>query len=105
MLFRFAVFFYTLPFKILIFSASVIMCELAQIATTISILLSSATASEATLMALLSARTKCIEHELSRDPTQTNHKIASRMVAYASKCSHSSVERAGNNANCPKLVH
>lgn len=58
-------------------------------------LISSGTASESTLMTLLSARTKCIQHETSRDPALTQHEITARMVAYASKCSHSSVERAG----------
>ena len=45
-------------------------------------------------MTLLSARTKVIEQEQTRDPTLSIHEIAHRMVAYSSKCSHSSVERA-----------
>ena len=45
-------------------------------------------------MALLTARTKMIQQEQTRDPNQSIHEITHRMVAYASKCSHSSVERA-----------
>ena len=53
------------------------------------------TASEATVTTLLSARTKMIAQEQSRDPKLTKHEITQRLVAYASKCSHSSAERAG----------
>nr|NP_001093598.1 histidine decarboxylase-like protein [Ciona intestinalis]ABL75275.1 histidine decarboxylase-like protein [Ciona intestinalis] len=53
------------------------------------------TASEATLVALIAARSKTIRRELSRDPNQRTHDIVGRMVAYTSQCSHSSVERAG----------
>ena len=40
-----------------------------------------------------------IGQELSRDPSQSIHEITGRMVAYASKCSHWSVERAGKQAH------
>ncbi|XP_076800201.1 aromatic-L-amino-acid decarboxylase-like isoform X2 [Clavelina lepadiformis] len=58
-------------------------------------------ASEAILMTLLAARSKVMQKELSRDPKQSIHEITSRMVAYASKCSHSCVERTSQVALVP----
>ncbi|CAK8682671.1 unnamed protein product [Clavelina lepadiformis] len=55
-------------------------------------------ASESTLITLLAARNKVIREELSRDPKQSIHEITARMVAYASRYSHSSVERASKVA-------
>ncbi|XP_076825167.1 aromatic-L-amino-acid decarboxylase-like [Clavelina lepadiformis] len=55
-------------------------------------------ASESTLITLLEARNKVIQEELSRDPKQSIHEITARMVAYASRYSHSSVERASKVA-------
>ncbi|XP_076824782.1 aromatic-L-amino-acid decarboxylase-like [Clavelina lepadiformis] len=55
-------------------------------------------ASEATLITMLAARNKVTQEERSRDPKQSIHEITARMVAYASKYSHSSVERASKVA-------
>ncbi|KAM4029201.1 aromatic-L-amino-acid decarboxylase isoform 1-T5 [Anomaloglossus baeobatrachus] len=53
------------------------------------------TASEATLMALLAARTKIIRRIQAENPDLSEAEIVSRMVAYSSDQAHSSVERAG----------
>ncbi|CAH2283375.1 aromatic-L-amino-acid decarboxylase [Pelobates cultripes] len=53
------------------------------------------TASEATLMALLAARTKVTRALQLENPELTEAEIISRMVAYSSDQAHSSVERAG----------
>ncbi|XP_044129115.1 aromatic-L-amino-acid decarboxylase-like [Bufo gargarizans] len=53
------------------------------------------TASEATLMALLAARTKVTRRLQAENPDLTEAEIISRMVAYSSDQAHSSVERAG----------
>ncbi|KAE8597156.1 hypothetical protein XENTR_v10016374 [Xenopus tropicalis] len=53
------------------------------------------TASEATLMALLAARTKVTRRLQAENPKLTEAEIVSRMVAYSSDQAHSSVERAG----------
>ncbi|KAM8967026.1 aromatic-L-amino-acid decarboxylase [Pelodytes ibericus] len=53
------------------------------------------TASEATLMALLAARTKVTRRLQSEQAELTEAEIISRMVAYSSDQAHSSVERAG----------
>ncbi|XP_053570281.1 aromatic-L-amino-acid decarboxylase [Bombina bombina] len=53
------------------------------------------TASEATLMALLAARTKVTRRILAENPELTEAEIISRLVAYTSEQAHSSVERAG----------
>ncbi|NWX13378.1 DDC decarboxylase, partial [Aegotheles bennettii] len=51
-------------------------------------------ASEATLMSLLAARTKTIRRVQSEKPELTEADIMGRLVAYASDQAHSSVERA-----------
>ncbi|NXU02955.1 DDC decarboxylase, partial [Buphagus erythrorhynchus] len=51
-------------------------------------------ASEATLIALLAARTKTIRQVQSEKPELTEAEIMGRLVAYASDQAHSSVERA-----------
>ncbi|XP_044149425.1 aromatic-L-amino-acid decarboxylase-like isoform X2 [Bufo gargarizans] len=53
------------------------------------------TASEATLMALLAARTKVTRRLQAENPDLTDAEIIGRMVAYSSDQAHSSVERAG----------
>ncbi|KAG8572372.1 hypothetical protein GDO81_012030 [Engystomops pustulosus] len=53
------------------------------------------TASEATLMALLAARTKVTRRLLAENPDLSEGEIVHRMVAYSSDQAHSSVERAG----------
>ncbi|XP_073534437.1 aromatic-L-amino-acid decarboxylase [Phyllobates terribilis] len=53
------------------------------------------TASEATLMALLAARTKVTKRLQAENPDLSEAEIISRMVAYSSDQAHSSVERAG----------
>ncbi|XP_040288009.1 aromatic-L-amino-acid decarboxylase-like [Bufo bufo] len=53
------------------------------------------TASEATLMALLAARTKVTRRLQAENPDLTEAEIIGRMVAYSSDQAHSSVERAG----------
>ncbi|KAM9308236.1 aromatic-L-amino-acid decarboxylase [Gastrophryne carolinensis] len=53
------------------------------------------TASEATLMALLAARTKILRRVQKENPDLSEAEIISRMVAYSSDQAHSSVERAG----------
>ncbi|XP_066441122.1 aromatic-L-amino-acid decarboxylase isoform X1 [Eleutherodactylus coqui] len=53
------------------------------------------TASEATLMALLAARTKVAKRLQAENPKLSEAEIVSRMVAYSSDQAHSSVERAG----------
>ncbi|XP_040289280.1 aromatic-L-amino-acid decarboxylase-like [Bufo bufo] len=53
------------------------------------------TASEATLMALLAARTKVTRKLQAENPDLTEAEIIGRMVAYSSDQAHSSVERAG----------
>lgn len=53
------------------------------------------TASEATLMALLAARTKVTKRLQAENPDLSEAEIVSRMVAYSSDQAHSSVERAG----------
>ncbi|XP_063778694.1 aromatic-L-amino-acid decarboxylase isoform X2 [Pseudophryne corroboree] len=53
------------------------------------------TASEATLMALLAARTRVIRHLQSENTDLSEAEIINRMVAYSSDQAHSSVERAG----------
>ncbi|XP_039381149.1 aromatic-L-amino-acid decarboxylase isoform X3 [Mauremys reevesii] len=52
-------------------------------------------ASEATLITLLAARTKTIRRVQSENPELTAADIMSKLVAYASDQAHSSVERAG----------
>ena len=52
------------------------------------------TASEASLVALLSARSRTIGQHLEADPANDKGNIMSRLVAYGSKVAHSSVERA-----------
>ncbi|OPJ76441.1 hypothetical protein AV530_016127 [Patagioenas fasciata monilis] len=51
-------------------------------------------ASEATLVSLLAARTKTIRRVQSEKPELTEADIMGRLVAYASDQAHSSVERA-----------
>uniref|UniRef100_A0A493TDQ1 Aromatic-L-amino-acid decarboxylase n=1 Tax=Anas platyrhynchos platyrhynchos TaxID=8840 RepID=A0A493TDQ1_ANAPP len=51
-------------------------------------------ASEATLISLLAARTKTIRRVQSENPELTEAEIMGRLVAYASDQAHSSVERA-----------
>ncbi|XP_046899413.1 aromatic-L-amino-acid decarboxylase [Hypomesus transpacificus] len=53
------------------------------------------TASEATLMALLAARCRAVRLVQATDPERSEADIMSKLVAYASDQSHSSVERAG----------
>ncbi|KAK2587138.1 hypothetical protein KPH14_002896 [Odynerus spinipes] len=53
------------------------------------------TASEATLVALLAARTRAIRDVQESEPDQTPAEINSRLVAYCSDQAHSSVEKAG----------
>ncbi|KAJ7985631.1 hypothetical protein DPEC_G00354070 [Dallia pectoralis] len=53
------------------------------------------TASEATLVALLAARSKAVRNILSNDPQRPETDIISKLVAYASDQAHCSVERAG----------
>lgn len=52
-------------------------------------------ASEATLVALLAARTKAVRHLQATSPGLTQAMIMEKLVAYASDQAHSSVERAG----------
>uniref|UniRef100_A0A8D2D9R1 Aromatic-L-amino-acid decarboxylase n=1 Tax=Sciurus vulgaris TaxID=55149 RepID=A0A8D2D9R1_SCIVU len=52
-------------------------------------------ASEATLVALLAARTKVIRQLQARTPELTQAAIMEKLVAYSSDQAHSSVERAG----------
>uniref|UniRef100_A0A2K5R4K1 Aromatic-L-amino-acid decarboxylase n=1 Tax=Cebus imitator TaxID=2715852 RepID=A0A2K5R4K1_CEBIM len=52
-------------------------------------------ASEATLMALLAARTKVIHQLQAESPELTQAAIMEKLVAYSSDQAHSSVERAG----------
>ncbi|KAJ8300053.1 hypothetical protein KUTeg_021572 [Tegillarca granosa] len=53
------------------------------------------TASEATLVALLSARSHVLHRLKEKDPNLNEAHVMSRLVAYCSDQSHSSVERAG----------
>ncbi|XP_048882511.1 aromatic-L-amino-acid decarboxylase [Brienomyrus brachyistius] len=53
------------------------------------------TASEATLVALLAARSRIIRFIQSDSPERTEAEITSKLVAYSSEQAHSSVERAG----------
>uniref|UniRef100_A0A8C8R9I5 Aromatic-L-amino-acid decarboxylase n=1 Tax=Pelusios castaneus TaxID=367368 RepID=A0A8C8R9I5_9SAUR len=53
-------------------------------------------ASEATLVTLLAARTKMIRRVQSENPELTEADVMSRLVAYASDQAHSSVEKAGS---------
>lgn len=53
------------------------------------------TASEATVVALLAARTKAIKRELEVHPDWTPAMVIDKLIAYTSEQSHSSVERAG----------
>uniref|UniRef100_A0A3Q1LX98 Aromatic-L-amino-acid decarboxylase n=2 Tax=Bos TaxID=9903 RepID=A0A3Q1LX98_BOVIN len=53
------------------------------------------TASEATLVALLAARTKVTRHLQAASPELTQAAIMEKLVAYASDQAHSSVEKAG----------
>uniref|UniRef100_A0A8D0HM33 Aromatic-L-amino-acid decarboxylase n=1 Tax=Sphenodon punctatus TaxID=8508 RepID=A0A8D0HM33_SPHPU len=53
------------------------------------------TASEATLVALLAARTNAIKRVHTANPELTQGDILSRLVAYSSDQAHSSVEKAG----------
>ncbi|XP_037130934.1 aromatic-L-amino-acid decarboxylase isoform X1 [Syngnathus acus] len=53
------------------------------------------TASEATLMSLLAARCKAVRRVHSMDPEKSEPEILTKLVAYTSEQSHSSVERAG----------
>ncbi|KAL6489109.1 hypothetical protein MHYP_G00028500 [Metynnis hypsauchen] len=53
------------------------------------------TASEATLVALLAARSRMVKRILSDDPERPEADIISKLVAYSSDQAHSSVERAG----------
>ncbi|XP_066539964.1 aromatic-L-amino-acid decarboxylase [Hoplias malabaricus] len=53
------------------------------------------TASEATLVALLAARSRAVKQILAEDPERSEADIISKLVAYASEQAHSSVERAG----------
>ncbi|XP_073988429.1 aromatic-L-amino-acid decarboxylase isoform X2 [Rhodnius prolixus] len=53
------------------------------------------TASEATLVALLGAKAKIIHQVKEQHPEWSDYEIVSKLVAYASKQAHSSVERAG----------
>ncbi|XP_049335915.1 aromatic-L-amino-acid decarboxylase [Astyanax mexicanus] len=52
------------------------------------------TASEATLVALLAARSRILKRILNDDPEKQEADIISRLVAYSSDQAHSSVERA-----------
>uniref|UniRef100_W5LJL2 Aromatic-L-amino-acid decarboxylase n=1 Tax=Astyanax mexicanus TaxID=7994 RepID=W5LJL2_ASTMX len=52
------------------------------------------TASEATLVALLAARSRILKRILNDDPEKQEANIISRLVAYSSDQAHSSVERA-----------
>lgn len=53
------------------------------------------TASEATLVALLSARTKTIKRMMETGDYKDEGEVISKLIAYCSEQSHSSVERAG----------
>ncbi|XP_044009511.1 histidine decarboxylase isoform X2 [Aphidius gifuensis] len=53
------------------------------------------TASEATLVCLLAARTRAIRDIQENEPDQSQVEINSRLVAYCSDQAHSSVEKAG----------
>uniref|UniRef100_A0A6Q2YGZ7 Aromatic-L-amino-acid decarboxylase n=1 Tax=Esox lucius TaxID=8010 RepID=A0A6Q2YGZ7_ESOLU len=53
------------------------------------------TASEATLVALLAARSRTVRIILANDPQRPETDITSKLVAYASDQAHCSVERAG----------
>ncbi|KAL7886788.1 hypothetical protein AOLI_G00045090 [Acnodon oligacanthus] len=53
------------------------------------------TASEATLVALLAARSRMVKRILSDNPERPEADIFSKLVAYSSDQAHSSVERAG----------
>nr|UCS97434.1 dopa decarboxylase [Bemisia tabaci] len=59
------------------------------------------TASEATLVALLGAKTRAIRRTKEEHPDWTDLEIASKLVAYCSKQAHSSVERAGLLGSVP----
>ncbi|VCW69996.1 unnamed protein product, partial [Gulo gulo] len=52
-------------------------------------------ASEATLVALLAARTKAVRRLQAASPGLTQGAIMEKLVAYTSDQAHSSVERAG----------
>ena len=52
-------------------------------------------ASEATLMTLLAARSKAIRAEREKNPNISNGEMIDRLVAYTSQYSHCSVKRAG----------
>ncbi|XP_039272616.2 aromatic-L-amino-acid decarboxylase-like [Styela clava] len=52
------------------------------------------TASEATIMTILAARTKTLKKLEAIYPNISQHELASKLVAYTSEYSHSSVERA-----------
>uniref|UniRef100_A0A4W4E6X6 Aromatic-L-amino-acid decarboxylase n=1 Tax=Electrophorus electricus TaxID=8005 RepID=A0A4W4E6X6_ELEEL len=53
------------------------------------------TASEATLVALLAARSRIVKQIQAHDPQRSEVEIISKLVAYSSDQAHSSVERAG----------
>ncbi|KAI1885673.1 hypothetical protein AGOR_G00206240 [Albula goreensis] len=53
------------------------------------------TASEATLVALLAARSRTVRQIQAQSPERTETDIISKLVAYSSDQAHSSVERAG----------
>ncbi|KAG9345058.1 hypothetical protein JZ751_009599 [Albula glossodonta] len=53
------------------------------------------TASEATLVALLAARSRTVRQIQAQSPERTEMDIISKLVAYSSDQAHSSVERAG----------
>ncbi|XP_076029996.1 aromatic-L-amino-acid decarboxylase [Oratosquilla oratoria] len=59
------------------------------------------TASEATLVALLSARARAVQRAQQKDPDLKAGDVIAKMVAYASDTAHSSVERAGLLAGVP----
>uniref|UniRef100_A0A8D2D9A5 Aromatic-L-amino-acid decarboxylase n=1 Tax=Sciurus vulgaris TaxID=55149 RepID=A0A8D2D9A5_SCIVU len=59
------------------------------------IIMPGGSASEATLVALLAARTKVIRQLQARTPELTQAAIMEKLVAYSSDQAHSSVERAG----------
>uniref|UniRef100_A0A2K5R4K6 Aromatic-L-amino-acid decarboxylase n=1 Tax=Cebus imitator TaxID=2715852 RepID=A0A2K5R4K6_CEBIM len=59
------------------------------------IIMPGGSASEATLMALLAARTKVIHQLQAESPELTQAAIMEKLVAYSSDQAHSSVERAG----------
>ncbi|XP_076827335.1 aromatic-L-amino-acid decarboxylase [Brachyhypopomus gauderio] len=53
------------------------------------------TASEATLVALLAARSRMVKQIQTNNPERSEAEIISKLVAYSSEQAHSSVERAG----------